>query len=112
MDKIFEHANEQHLRALIVYGDTEDGNLYYEPEHVNKVDANDVDNAYKKGALRIDDGTNLLSPISMAGRVVLTIDGAPGEGRMTGWVASAGELAFDRPPALGVSFVNPLFEKV
>lgn len=111
MDRIFEHANEQHLRALIVYGNTEDGILYYEPDHVNKADVNDVENAYKKDALRIDDGTNLLAPICMAGRMVLTIDGAPGTGRMTGWVASEGELASSRPPALGISFVNPLFEK-
>lgn len=111
MGKIFEHANEQHLRALIVYGNTADGNLYYEPDYINKTDVKDVENAYKKDVLRIDDGTNLLAPVCMAGRTIITIDGAPGTGRMTGWVASEGELDFDRPPTLGLSFVNPFFTK-
>ncbi len=111
MDKIFEHANEQHLRGLIVYGNVADGNLYYEPEHVNKANVKDMENAYKKDVLRIDDGTNLLSPVSMVGRTLVTIDGTADMARMTGWIAGEGDFSIDMPPGTGASFVNPFFTK-
>lgn len=67
MKKIFEHANEQHIRAGVVYFNSVDSILYYDANKTagNKVTMADLVNMFKKGILVVDDGTGLVRPTTL-----------------------------------------------
>ncbi len=111
MNKIFEHANEQHVRALIVYGNSNDGSLYYDSDYKDAVDVNDARNAYQKGILRISDGTKLLSPVCMAGGDFVTFDDANNDTQIRTWKAGEGEFEVPVHPSTGSTVVNPHITK-
>lgn len=64
MEKVFEHANDQHIRAGIVYFKSADSLLYYDSEFTtgNTVSKAELVNLFKKGILVVDDGTSLVRP--------------------------------------------------
>ena len=64
MDKIFEHANEQHVKAGIVYFKAADSLLYYDSDFTtgNTVSKAELINLFKKGILVVDDGTSFVRP--------------------------------------------------
>ena len=92
MEKIFEHANDLHVRNYVFYGKTADSKLYYEPEYTNQVDKADLENAFKKG-LVIVEGANYLVPVLLAGNKVSTIketgSGEPKTLSFVAWMAKA-----------------------
>lgn len=74
MDKIFEKANDQHVRNFVLYGKSEDNTLYY--DSANKVaveEFDDVKRLFEIGALLINDGTNVLVPVALTSNSVKTI---------------------------------------
>lgn len=67
MDKIFEHANEQHIRAGVVYYKSTDGLLYFDSAKTagKEVTMDELINLFKKGILVVDDGTSLVRPTTL-----------------------------------------------
>ena len=64
MEKIFEHANEQHIRAGVVYFNSADSILYFDSAKTegNEVTKTELINLFKKGILVVNDGTNFVRP--------------------------------------------------
>ena len=64
MEKIFEHANEQHIRACVVYFNSIDSILYFDSAKTegNEVTKTELIDLFKKGILVVNDGTNFVRP--------------------------------------------------
>ncbi len=88
MEKIFEDANEQHVRNFVVYAKSADNKLYYEADHKTQVTKADAENAFKKGVLLVNDGTSLYAPIAMTGANVKTIDLVSTTVTVTSWATA------------------------
>lgn len=91
MNKIFEQSKDLHVRNYVVYGNASDNKLYYEATYTNQVTEADLVDAFVKGALLIDDGTNKLVPVSIADNTVKTIDGTSSSATLVTWTAKAAE---------------------
>lgn len=89
LNKIYESYSDQHVRAVIVYGNTTDHKLYGDSAHTATLSAADIKEAFKKGLL-VHDGTNLLIPIKFGSGKVTTFDGTTTVAG-TEWSASAAE---------------------
>ena len=72
MSKIFEDANDQHVRNVIVYGKTSDHKLYTTSAKTTMVEQAVVEDAFKKGMLLVQEGDVLLLPIALDGNKVTT----------------------------------------
>ena len=90
MDVKFERADEQHIRAMIVYGKTADHKLYYEAGYKTQVSKTDAENAFAKGMLQIVDSTTTLIPIAMTGTTVKTVGGTTTAATLVEWTVAAG----------------------
>lgn len=68
MEKIFEKANDQHVRAGIVYFKAADSLLYYDSDFTDtkKVSKSDLIDLFNKGILVVNDGTNVVRPTVLA----------------------------------------------
>jgi hypothetical protein len=64
MTKIFETANEQHIRAGVVYFKSADGMLYHDAAKTtdNTVTKKELINLFEKGILVVDNGTGKVRP--------------------------------------------------
>lgn len=85
----YESYGDQHVRAVVLYGKAADHKLYADAKYTMKVAAADIEDAFKKGMLLINDGTNLLRPIKFAANKVTTVDGTTS---VTGTEWSASEV--------------------
>lgn len=90
MTKVFEDAIDQHVRNVIFYGKTADHKLYREGDYTTQVAVAELDDAFKKGACLVFDGTNYLVPVAFAAGKVITMSGTTS---VTGteWAAKAEE---------------------
>ena len=86
MNKIYEQAKDLHVRNYVVFGNTIDDKLYYEAEFTNQVTQADLEDAFVKGALLIDDAGVKFVPVSLNGNEVCTVDA---EGSLVEWAALA-----------------------
>lgn len=75
MIKVNENYDDQHIRAVILYGKTADHKLYADEKYTVKVAADYVEAAFKKGMLLVSDGTSMLRPVKFAAGKVVTVDG-------------------------------------
>ncbi len=57
MKKIYEHADQQHVGMMIVYGNTNDHKLYANPEHTEYLDPEEAFEATIKGSLTVAEKT-------------------------------------------------------
>lgn len=89
MIEVNETYNDQHIRAVILYGKTADHKLYADEKYTVKVSADYVETAFKKGMLLISDGTSMLRPVKFAASKVVTVDGTTA---VTGTEWSASEV--------------------
>lgn len=89
MKKIYEHLDDVHVKSCIAYGKAADKKLYYEPEYETQVSKADMENAFLKGLLLIDDGTNKLVPVAMNGATVTTVKAGSTAVESTTWTAAA-----------------------
>lgn len=89
MEKIFEHLNDVHVRACVAYGKTADKKLYYEADYKTQVTKADMEDAFLKGLLVIDDGTNKLTPVAMTGATVTTVKMGTSAVETTTWTAAS-----------------------
>lgn len=64
MSKIYEKADDQHVRAIIVYGDTTDNYLYADAENSKYLDAAAVFDAFMKNMLFIQIDDDVYRPIN------------------------------------------------
>ena len=71
--RVFENANDLHVRNYIVFGNTTDSKLYYDAAYTKEVPEVDLVDAFTKGALLINVDTSYFIPISINGNVVKTI---------------------------------------
>ena len=74
-NKIYEGYSDQHIRAVIAYGKAADHKLYADSAHTVTMPDNVIADAFKKGMLLVDDGTNLLRPVKFRSGKVITVDG-------------------------------------
>ena len=81
MKRIYEHANEQHIRAFVVYG--KEGKLYTDVGCANAAKNAEVKNAFDKCCLIVVDGDTSLRPVCIEGGVVKTIGVTEGSGALT-----------------------------
>lgn len=75
MTKVFEDANDQHVRNVIFYGKAADHKLYHEAGYTNQITATELADAFKKGMVLVFDGTNYLVPVAFASGKVTTMSG-------------------------------------
>lgn len=89
MEKIFEIANDQHIRSIVFYGKTADHKLYYDADCTtgNEVKPDDLEHAFILGVLVIKEGTTLRAPISYALGKVKTVDAASNTVSVTEWTS-------------------------
>ena len=62
MTNIFARSNEQYLNGVVFYLKAADVILYKESTYTNKVSKEELANAFRKGILIVDDGTNIVRP--------------------------------------------------
>ena len=74
MTKIFEKANDQHVRTIVFYGKAADSKLYYESAYTTQVTQADLERAFLLGCVLIKDSTTYRVPVSLAGNKAKTID--------------------------------------
>jgi len=91
MSKIFEDANDQHVRNIIVYGKTSDYKLYTTSAKTTQVAQAVVEDAFAKGMLLVQEGDVLRVPIALNGNKVITAALAGSPAAITGvaWTAKA-----------------------
>ena len=91
MKKIYEHSDDVHVKSCIAYGKTDDKKLYCEPEHKTLAAQEELEDAFLKRLLLIDDGTNKLAPVVMTeAGFVTVVDGTPtGTAATTVWTIGA-----------------------
>ena len=75
MTKVFEDTNDLHVRNVIFYGKTADHKLYREANYTTPITAAELEDAFKKGACLVFDGTNYLVPVAFAAGKVTTMSG-------------------------------------
>ena len=88
MFKIYEDANDQHVRNIVVYGDTASGKLYHEADHLTQVTKEFLSDAFNKHMLMvINTAGDKLYPVALTKNTVSTVTVSDGE--VTGIVWSA-----------------------
>ena len=67
MTKIFEHANEQHVRAGVVYFNSVDGIVYTNSAKTEgkEVTKDELINLFNKGILVVDTGSAFVRPTTL-----------------------------------------------
>lgn len=63
MAKIYEHANDLHVRATCVYKKSGDAYAYLDSDYATKINATDLNNLFQKGCIVVDDSVEY-KPIS------------------------------------------------
>ena len=91
MEKVFEQAKDLHVRNVIVYGNNTDNKLYREAEYETEITTVELEDMFKKGALLINDGTNLLVGVVFAGNQVKTLGVADEDVVLVAWTAKTPE---------------------
>lgn len=82
MKHIFQQAKDKNVRSYVIYGDTTDSKLYYSTgDGKVQVTQADLQDAFKKNMLIINDGTNLLAAVKVKDNKAYTL-------AMTGEVGS------------------------
>lgn len=89
MKKIYEHLDDVHVKSYIAYGKAADKKLYYEPEYTTQVSKADMEDAFLKGLLLIDDGANKLTPVAMTGATVTTVKAGSSAVESVTWSAAS-----------------------
>lgn len=90
MDKIFDDAIDDHVRAYVVYGKTADKKLYVDKEmKTTQATKAEVEDAFKKGALLIVAGSDYLKAVSMTGTTVKTVAMGSSAVELTSWTVAA-----------------------
>lgn len=84
MKKIYEHSDDVHVKSCIAYGKAEDKKLYCELEYKTLAAQEDLEDAFLKRLLLIDDGTNKLAPVAMTEDGFVTVN----DGTTTGTAAT------------------------
>ena len=91
MEKIFEKANDQHIRSIVFYGKTADHKLYYDSACTTgkEVTQADLEYAFNLGVLLIQESTTLRVPIVLSTNKVKTVDVSSSTVSVTEWTATA-----------------------
>lgn len=93
LTKIFEQANDQHLRNVVVYGKAADSKIYEDSAYTTQVDQAVVEDAFAKGMLLVKAGDDYFVPIAISANKVLTValTGSPAALAGTEWASKATE---------------------
>lgn len=73
MDKIYEHANDLHVRAYIAYVKKGDKYAYADAEYQKKITTSDLANAFKKGLLVVAEGVTYVPTSCKVDKGVATV---------------------------------------
>lgn len=94
---IYEDANEQHARALIVYGKSTDNKLYYDPQHTEQVGEPDALRFFLMDALvvKTTDGYSRPVFVNTVNHKVVTLTKSGSSVLGTEW--SVAEVVADEP---------------
>lgn len=85
IEKLYNQAKDEHVAAYVVYGKT--GKIYYDSANTVQVTKADMEDAFRKGRLMVNDGTNLLIAISMASGKCKTVGMGASAVELTEWAA-------------------------
>ena len=88
MDKVWKRLEDVNVMSVIAYGKKADSKLYYESDFKTQVTQADAKAAFERSMLIINDGTNLLSPISMATNKITTVVNGASAVEATEWTVA------------------------
>lgn len=88
---VYEEANDQHSRALLVYGKSADTKLYYDAAYTEQVTVDDAVKFFAMSSLVIDVGGVLYTPFSVnkTTNKVLTVTKSSTSLNGTEWAVAA-----------------------
>ena len=66
MTKIYEDANEQHVRAILIYKKTSETKAYVDAAFTTQYTTSDLKNAFIKGAVIVLEDGSLVKPVKYA----------------------------------------------
>lgn len=66
MTKIYEDANEQHVRAILIYKKTSETKAYVDAAFTTQYTTSDLKNAFIKGAVIVLEDGSLIKPVKYA----------------------------------------------
>ena len=75
MTRIYEDANDQHVRKIVFFGKTADHKLYDGSDYKKQITQKELEDAFKKGMLLIYDGTSYMNAVSITANKALTVAG-------------------------------------
>lgn len=85
IERVWNQAKDEHVAAYVVYGKT--GKIYYDSANTEQVTKADMEDAFRKGRLMVNDGTNLLVVVSMANGKCKTVGMGASAVELTEWAA-------------------------
>lgn len=86
---VFEKANDQHVRNLVVFGKAADTKLYYDAAYTEQVTQADAEYYFGMNCLQVKTAAGLFAPVAVKGAAVLTIDLASSNPTITSWAVKA-----------------------
>ena len=89
MDKVWKRLEDVNVMSVVAYGKKADSKLYYEPEYKTQVTQSEAKAAFERGMLIVNDGTNLLSPVSMVTNKITTVVKGSSAVEATEWTVYA-----------------------
>lgn len=80
MDRIYEHANEQHIRSFVIYGDSTDTKLYNKASGTDKVQIEqaELENLFAKQLVLVKIGDVTYAPLYIDDNKVGVASGVSG----------------------------------
>lgn len=64
MNKIFSNSEEKYLKSVVLYADADDGHVFYEEEHTNKVPESELFRLFSIGGLIVVLDEEWLIPVA------------------------------------------------
>lgn len=85
MMKIFEHANDLHVRTVVVFGKAADHTLWADAEFEVALVADEVADAFEKGMLVINDNEVMKKPVALNDGAYVTVETVSNAAALVEW---------------------------
>lgn len=85
MQKIYEDANDQHIRKVVVFGKAADSKLYANADYDAYLDADVVEDLFNKGMLAIKVSDDVFNPVAFASSKYVTVSVSSNAAAVTEW---------------------------
>lgn len=71
---IYIDGNDKHVGKYLAFGKASDSKLYVDEELTEQVSQDDLQEAFKKGLLLVQVGTDIFEPVKVSGNKVVVLD--------------------------------------